>query len=260
MQRLELFLLTPFVPLGMFFSRYLKALDLKPPQPVDNQAQALRLNQLATSIHTTVDARSLVDFIAGIFSDRLLPAWIGSRTREQLADAEFAAVSEPVKLIPEQRLAETWNTYAQTIGAPPSSQVSVAEIHNLRDSLFTSARLLWARGSRNIWAVPGIYATQADGSMATGCRAIESTRILWDLANMPDNVASARVRVSQGVLASELFSQAQERASTTPHRSYISARLGTRNPVEVAEREYVASKGTKAFSTAVQAMLNQMLA
>ncbi len=96
--------------------------------------------------------------------------------------------------------------------------------------------------------------------MATGCRAIESTRILWDLASMPDNLAAARTRVSQGVLVPELFNRVQEQPSTTTHRSYISAGPSARNPVEVAEREYVASKGTKAFSKAVQAMLNQALA
>ena len=260
MQRRRLILLTPLLPLGIFVSRYLRALAPKPPRSVDYQAQALKLNQLATSIHTVLDASMLVDFIAGIFSDHLQPAWSDSRIRGQIAEAEFAAVSEPNRLIPEQRLAETWNTYAQTIKAPPSCQVTVAEIHNLRDSLFTSARLLWAKGSRNIWAAPGIYATQADGSMATGCRAIESTRILWDLANMPDNLVSARVRVSQGVLDSELFNRVQEHPLATAHKRYITAGLGTRNPVDVAEREYAAGKGTKAFSKAIQTMLNQALA
>ena len=96
--------------------------------------------------------------------------------------------------------------------------------------------------------------------MATSCRAIESTRILWDLANMPDNLASARVRVSQGVLASELLSRAPKHPLTTTHKSYVTVGPRTRNPVEVAEREYVAGKGTKAFSKAVQTMLNQALA
>ena len=260
MQRRRLLLLTPLIPLGIFVSRYLRALAPKPAQPVDYQAQALKLEQLATSIHTVGDSQVLVDFIADIFSDQLRPARIDRRSLGQIAEAEFAAVREPNRLIPEGRLAETWNTYAQRIGAPPDSQVTPAEVHNLRDSLFTSACVLWNRGSRNIWAVPGIYATEADGSMSTGCRAIESTRILWDLANMPQNLASTRVRVSQGVLASDMFRRAQEHPSTTTHKSYVSAGPGTRNPVEVAEREYVASKGTRALSQAVQAMLSQALA
>jgi hypothetical protein len=261
MQRRRLLLLVPLVTQEFFVSRYLRALVPKRSQPVvDYQAQALKLNQLATNIRTIVDARMLVDFITSIFSDHLQPAWSDSRIRGQIAEAEFAAVSEPNRLIPEHRLAETWNNYAQTIQAPLSCQVTAAEIHNLRDSLFTSARLLWGKGSRNIWSAPSIYATQADGSMATGCRAIESIRILWDIANMPENLASARVRVSHGIFASELFSQALEHPSTTTHKSYVTSGPGTRNPVEVAEREYVAGKGTKAFSKALQTMLNQALA
>ena len=129
MQRRRLLLLAPLVPLGIFVSRYLRALAPKIPQPVDYQAQALKLNQLATNIHTVADARMLVDFIAGIFSDYLQPAWSDNKIRGQVAEAEFATVSEPNRLIPEQRLAETWNTYAQTIQAPPSCQVTAAEIH-----------------------------------------------------------------------------------------------------------------------------------
>jgi hypothetical protein len=259
MQRRRLLLLTPLVSLGFSVSRYLGALTPNPPQPVDYQLQALKLNQLATNIHTVIDARMLVDLIAGIFSDYLQPPLSDSRIRGQIAEAEFAAVNEPNRVIPEQRLVEAWNAYVETIEATPSCRVTAAEIHNLRDSLFTSARLLWSRGSRNIWAAPGIYATQADGSMATGCRAVESARILWDLANMPDNLASARIRVSQGVLASELFSRAQENSLTTTHKSYITFGPGTRNPVEVAEREYVVNKGKKSFSKAIQTMLNQVL-
>ena len=260
MQRRRLLLLIPVVPLSILVSRYLKALAPKPPQPVDYRGVALRLNQLAANIHTPDDARVLVDFIADIFSKQLLPALISSSIRKQIADTEFAAVINPHKLIPEQQIVETWNTFCRTIQAPPSCQVTAAEVHNLRDSLLTTTRLLWDRGSWNIWAAPAIYATQADGSIATGCRAIESARILWDLACMPDNLTSAHVRVSQGVLASELFSRAQKRPSTKTHKSYISAGAGIRNPVEVAEREYVASKGTKALNKAVQAMLNQLLA
>lgn len=66
---------------------------------------------------------------------------------------------------------------------------------------------------------------------------------------MPDNLASTRVRVSQGVLASDLFCRAQEHPSTATHKSYLSAGPGTRNPVEVAQREYVAGKGTEQSCT-----------
>jgi hypothetical protein len=257
MQRRRLLRLTPMLPLGFLISRYVSALAPNPSRPVDYPAQALKLDELATGIHTVTDARSLVDFIADMFSDQLKPARIDSRFRAQIAEAEFASVSRPDRLIPEQRLAGAWNIFAKTIKAPANCQVTTAELHNLRDSLFTSTRLLWARGSRNVWAVPGIYATQADGSMATGCRAIESIRVLWDLATMPDNLSSTRVCVNQGVLASEVFSRAQAHPTITAARSYVSTGPGTRNPVDAAAREYVARGGTKAFSKALEAMLNQ---
>jgi hypothetical protein len=76
---------------------------------------------------------------------------------------------------------------------------------------------------------------------------------------MPGNLVSARVRVNQGVLTSDLFRQAQERPSTAAHRSYVSSGPAPRNPVEVAEREYIAKNGAKAFGKALNAMLDQAL-
>ncbi len=259
MQRRSFLLLTPLLSESLFSSLYLRACASESPKPIDYREQAERLNQLAASIHTPADARLLVDFVADIFSKQLPPASVSSTIRERVAQAEFLAVSNPQKLIPEWRVAEAWNTYAETIQAPEECQVTPAEIHNLRDAFLTTACLSWKRGSRNIWSVPAIYATQADGAIAAGCRAIESIRVFWDLASMPDNLTSARVRVNQGVLASDLFRQAQERPSSGTRPSYISAGPATRNPVEVAEREYVARSGTKAFGNALNAMLERAL-
>ncbi len=55
------------------------------------------------------------------------------------------------------------------IQAPEESWVTAAEIHNLRDSFFTTSRLLWDCGNRNIWLVPSIYAVRPDGKLAAGC-------------------------------------------------------------------------------------------
>lgn len=257
MRRRRLLYLTPLVPLGFFVSRYLRALNPKPQQQIDYREQAVRLNQLAAGIDTPAHARLLIDFVADLFAKQLPSSTVSNSMRARIAEAEFQSATNPEKLIPEQRLAQAWNTYARTINAPPDRQVSVAEVHNLRDAFFTTASLSWSRGSRNIWAVPAIYATQ-DGVLASGCRAIESARILWDLANMPDNLESARVRVGQGVLASDLFRQAEDRPGTT-FRGYVSAGPGRPNPVEYAEREFVTRNGMRAFEKAVLTMLNQML-
>jgi len=259
MQRRRLLLLTSLVPTGFFLSRYLKALALQPQPPIDYRGQALKLNQLAAGIHTPADARTLVDFVADIFSDELPPRSVSRSIREKIAAAEFAAVIDPQQLIPEERVAQAWNKYVQTIAAPWDRQVTAAEIHNLRDSFLSIANLSWAQGGRTIWTVPAIYATQDNGAIAEGCRAIESVRIFWDLANMPQNLASARIRVSQGVLASDLLQQAQKRPSTATHGSYVSVGVRAGNSVEIAARAYIAKNGIKAFGKAVNEMLDEVL-
>ena len=58
MQRRRLLLLTPLVPVGFLVSRYLRALAPKASQPVDYRAQALKLDELATGIHSLVVAQA----------------------------------------------------------------------------------------------------------------------------------------------------------------------------------------------------------
>jgi hypothetical protein len=258
-QRRSLLLLAPIVPLGMFVSRYLRASGFQPMQPADYREQAIRLSQLAANIHSVTDARSLVDFVVDLFPDELLPAAVSNSLREKVAQAEFGAVSDPQNLIPEWRVAEAWNTYAQTMQAPQESQVTAAEIHNLRDAFLTAADLGWKQGRRSIWSVPTIYATQNDGTIAIGCRAIECMRIFWDLGNIPTNLFNARVRVSQGVFASDLFRQDKVDSSQATHGSYVSGEPAPRNSILIAEREYVAKKGMKAFNKVLNAMLDQAL-
>ncbi|MGA7156641.1 MAG: hypothetical protein WBY53_07340 [Acidobacteriaceae bacterium] len=264
MQRRSFLRLSSLLPFGLFASRYLKAAAPGKWRRIDYQAKdykatALRLNELAGNIHSAQDAHVYVDFVASIFSDDMPRAWGGRRMRDTVADAEFAAVSRPPKLIPEERVAEAWNRYAQTIQAPQERPVTGAEIHNLRDAFFATAALSWARGARTIWTVPAIYATKDDGTMAEGCRAIESLRILWDLANMPRNLAGARARVSQGVLVSEQLREAQKHVTTTKTRAYLTAGPGTPNLVAIAAREYVARKGARAFGKVVTSMVEQVL-
>lgn len=260
MQRRRLLLLISLVPAGHLLSRYLKALAAPKPQTlVDYREQALRLNQLAGGIQTVADAREFVDFVAGIFSRDLLPALFSRRMRERIVEAEFAAATDPHKLIPEERIAEAWNTYVQTIGAPLDRRVTTAEVHNLRDSFFSTANLSWARGEHTIWTVPAIYATRDGGAMAEGCRAMESIRIFWDLANMPENLLSARTRVRQGVLVSDLLRQVQESPSMGTRGSSVLFSITSSNPVEVAEREYIAKNGIRALGKAVNVMLDDAL-
>jgi hypothetical protein len=229
-------------------------------QAADHREQAQRLNQLASTIRTPTDARRFVDLVADIFAEQLPPASISNALLERVAQAELSAVTDPQKLIPEQRAADAWNAYAATIQAPEEYRVTPAEIHNLRDSFLASARMYWSRSHYTIWTIPGIYATQADGALASGCRPIESIRLLWDLANMPDNLKGARERVSEGVLLSDLWRQPPDQPASGTGRCYVTARLVPRNPVEVAAREYVNRNGVRAFGRTLTAMLDHALA
>jgi len=258
MKRRSLLLLGALTPIALFSSRFLGARASKASPPPDYRELTQRLNEFATNIQTPADARRLVDFIAELFSKETPSAWNKESLRSLIAQAEFSAVSDPQKLIPEPRLAEAWNTYVDTIQAPEDQKVTPAELHNLRDAFLTSARLFWDRGHRNIWTVPSIYATVSDGQLAPGCRAVESIRVLWDLAKMPDNLKGARDRVSKGLLTSELFRKPQQSLASSASQVRLEMRTST-NPIEIAQRNYVTLYGEKAFRDAVSAMLNETL-
>jgi hypothetical protein len=260
MKRRSLLLLGALSPIGLFSARYLRAIATSTPLPTDYRQRAEELHQLASNLQTPADARRLVDFLAELFSKETPSGWTDRALRNQIAQAEFSAVSDPQKAIPESRLAEAWNAYVDTVGATEDQKVIPAELHNLRDAIQTTARHSWDGGSRNIWAVPSIYATLPDGRLAPGCRAVESIRLLWDLANMPENLKGARDRVSKGVLFSDLLRKPpQSPMPSVTHGASITVAVSRPHPMELAERSYIQRNGNKAFSNAVLAMLTKTL-
>jgi hypothetical protein len=247
-------------PIALFTSRYFGAKKAKAALPPNHRKQAEELDQLASTIHTPADARRFVDFLADLFSKETPSAWTRNSLLGLIARAEFSAVSDPQKTIPEPRLAEAWNAYVDTIGAPEDQKVAAAEIHNLRDAFLTAAHIARNRGSRNFWVVPSIYATLPDGRLAPGCRAVESIRVLWDLANMPENIKAARDRASKGVLMSDLYRKPpQSPRSSATGRAMLSAGVRNPYPIDLAQRKYIQLNGNKAFSRAVIAMLTKTL-
>ncbi len=258
MKRRSLLFLAPLAPVALFASRFLGAPKRRVLLSNDVRDQAVQLNQLASGIRTSADAKRLVDFVVTIFAEDLPPALITRSLCNRIAQSEYVAVTDPSKGIPEQHLAGAWNTYVNTVQAPYVCRVSSAEIHNLRDSFLTIARLTWARNNRNIWNVPSIYATQMDGSLASACRAVEAMRILWDLANMPENLRSARDRVQKGILVSEQIRQ-QQQDPTSSSADLIRFKVWNENPIESAAKLYVSEHGITAFSGVVDTMLNSLL-
>src|SRR6266478_9774533 len=135
--------------------------------------EAIRMHELAAHINSEADARAFVDAVADMFADSLPPAWATGGIRERIAHAEYAAVSDPLRQIPEQRIADVWNKYVREIGASEEAIVTAAEIHNMRDATFAVGQVMWSRGkSQTAWTMPNIFAVGADGKVAEGCRAV----------------------------------------------------------------------------------------
>ncbi|HEV2577249.1 MAG TPA: hypothetical protein VGU25_08560 [Acidobacteriaceae bacterium] len=260
MQRRHFLFLAPLLPSALFAPLLLHARASQTPPQHNLADETLKLNELASNIHTIADARRFIDAIVDLFADELPPTWATESLRARLAQGEYLAVTDPQKRISEEHLAQTWNAYISTIHAPDDSHVSVAEMHNLRDGLFFTARVNWNRGFLNFWSLPSIFATQPDGTLAPACRVVESLRILWDLADIPDNLQAARERVAKGVLTSDIFKQAHQGppSSSVGGGGYLIARVKN-NPVETAENQYIRDHGMVAFSTTVETMLNSLL-
>lgn len=226
-----------------------------------NRRTAIEINALAAGIHSEADAKELVDKIAGVFADNLPPSWMTFGIRMRLAHAEYDAVSDSSRLIPEQRIADVWNEYVREIGASEEMLVTTAELNNLRDADFAAAQLLWTR-SQNIWAVSSIYAVRPDGKLAEGCRPIETLRILYDLDMLFDNLRGARERVRNGVLYSE---QLKQRRESAPPQQKASLRMKGHlegqvfgNPVRLAEQRYVQQHGPDVLNGVVEKLFDEL--
>ncbi len=260
MRRRFLLFTLPLLPLALLASRFRNTWKRRPPSPERIRAQALRLEELASHIHAPEDAQRFVNLIAAIFADKLPRSLKGRSLRKRIARAEYVSAIDPQQGIPEQRVADAWNTYAHTIQAPEAFTVSAAEVHNLRDAFLISARLFWQREYKNFWAIPSLYATQPDGSLAPGCRAVEAIRLLWDFANHPDNLLGARDRVQKGLLFSEQFSQTQQEPQSLPTRRLRAEARMINNPVRAAAGKYIEQHGVAALNQAVLKMLNHLIA
>ena len=206
--------------------------------------QAIRTNELAAHINSEADARAFVDAVADMFTDSLPPSWATRGIRERIAHAEFEAVSDPLRQIPEQRIADVWNNYVREIGASEEAVVTVAEIHGIRDAAFAVGQVMWTRGTnQSAWTMPNYFAVGEDGKVAEGCRAVEALRVIYDLDGMFDNLGSARERLRKGVVASDAIKKSLENTSTTQKTT---ARLVVRidtNPLRPAEYKYVHEHG-----------------
>jgi hypothetical protein len=215
--------------------------------PYEHYRQAaIRMNELAAHISSEADARAFVDAVADMFADGLPPSWATGGIRERIANAEYEAVSDPLRRIPEQRIADVWNKYVREIGAPEEAVVTAAEIHSMRDGTFAAGQVLWSRGMiQTAWTMPNIFAVGVDGKVAQGCRAVEAIRVIHDLDQRFDNLRNARERLRKGIVASDAIKQS---LANTKANQKTTARLVARtdtDPLRSAEYKYVREHGAE---------------
>jgi hypothetical protein len=116
----------------------------------------------------------------------------------------------------------------------------------------------WKHGIQNLWMMPNIYAVGPDGKVAGGCRALEAIRIVWDLANEPDNLLGARKLTEKGELFSDMIDPAKPLAPSQQRFEGASVSRIVSNPVEAAARQYFRERGANALNHAIRRLLDEV--
>ena len=221
---------------------------------------AIHLNELAGNIHSEADARAFVDAVGEHLAGQELPNWITKSIRQRVAHSEYQAVTDSSRLIPGQNIVNVWNEYVRELDAPEETLVTVAEIHNMRDGMFTSSQFLWKKkGMQSFWTIPNLYAVDADGRVAGGCRAVEALKILHDMFYRFENLRGARERVRKGVLASDSARQREKDGNTRPPvtRAQLSV-LPEQNPVQPAVSRYLQAHSQRDYMNLVERLFSEL--
>jgi hypothetical protein len=220
---------------------------------------AIQINDLAGRIHSEADASAYVSAIADLFAKELPPHWAQHNILHRISRAEFDSVSNPPRLIPEQRIVDVWNQYMREIGAPDETFVNAAEIHNMRDGTFTVTQMMWSRGQQTAWTMPNAFAVGADGKVADGCRAVETIRVMHDLEQLFQNVSSARERLRNGIVPSNKYKNQSPGMNSHPAQSTFRAAVQTvPNPVRPAEQRYVQEHGAQEYQKLLTRLFDEL--
>jgi hypothetical protein len=134
-----------------------------PLSPVDRRIDLLGV---ATNIHSEADAVTYIDAILakGNINATSVPGL--PPLVHRLAVSEYAAISDPSKLIPEARITDTFNQLMDEWGEQSWTHVSVEDFH--RFHRFKAGSLIPYSVSRN-----------ADGTVADTCRPVEAVYLLY---------------------------------------------------------------------------------
>ena len=227
--------------------------------------EAIRINELAANIHSEADARKLVDAVAEQLTHHRHLLWAAQKYRHRVAHAEYEAVSDPSGLIPEQRIVDVWNEYVREIDAPEEALVTVAELHSLRkgDFLVTS-RYSWKRDlSQSVWTMPNVYAVDANGEIANGCRALETLKVIHEMHENFTNVRFARERVQKGISVPDVAQPQSPSPAPDPGQARIiaSSHLSAawyQNPIRPAAYRYQQEHGGRAYDRLVRRLFDEL--
>jgi len=227
--------------------------------------EAIRINDLAANIHSEADARKLVDAVAEQLTHHRHLLWAAQKYRHRVAHAEYEAVADPSGLIPEQRIVDVWNEYVREIDAPEEALVTAAELHSLRRGDFlTTSRYSWKRDlSQSVWTMPNIYAVDANGEIADGCRALETLKIIHEMHENFANVRFARERVQKGISVPDVAQHQPPSPAPASAQARIVAsnRLGTawyQNPIRPAAYRYQQEHGGQAYDRLVRRLFDEL--
>ena len=220
---------------------------------------AIHINELAGRIRSEADAQSLVDGITDVLADALPTTWASANVRQRVARAEYLSTSEPAQRIPEQRVADIWNEYVQSIGAPEEALVTVVEIHSMRDGAYAVSQRMWTHWhNQTIWTMPNIFAVDATGKIAEGCRGVEALRIIYDLDMMFGNLRSARKRIREEVVLSEEIKKGDQENGALPKGTARVVVGSSDNPMRPAEYNYIRQYGSENFSLVLVRLFDKL--
>jgi len=225
--------------------------------------RAIHINDLAGNIHAEADARAYVDAVAEELTGHRHMPWTTRSIRHRVAHAEYEAVTDPSRQIPEQRIVDIWNEYVREIDAPAEALVTVAEVHNLRDAMYSNAsdRMWKNEMTQSLWTMPNVYSIDADGKVASGCRAVEALKIIRDMHEMFVVLRSARARVQKGLLASDLTRLRQENLAMLSKPIFSTAELHAiknDNPIQPAARRYQQEQGEHAYQQLLRRLFAEL--
>ena len=224
--------------------------------------QAIHMNALAANLDTPTDARTLVGLFATNFPFVLSGRLANHAFLDHLANAEFNAAHDPAQGISEQQVAAAWNTYLNAVGAPLETHVTAAEIHYLRDDRYAASRYaFWTPGMENIFAMPALYNTQPDESLAPNCRPLEALLSLWSITESYDNLTGARERLRSGKLLSEYLRQHKlSLANSRRTVSVVTITNAPPNPIGEAARLFALQHGDRQLRTLREHLADDLLA